>query len=263
MKNRGYVRIERLLMENYGQISAIIDAQAPSFEYFLKTQIFDSGIWNIIQKINVETEIYVFSGIIRDFLTGDYSGIRDIDFVLTEDKYFRDLICKLERKNIINVKFNQFGGIKIIFKQIHIDIWCIQNTWGIRNEEKDATVDALIDSAFFNFQAIVYSLRKHKFIYHADFCRFLQTKIMDVVYWKNPNIELCIVNVCHYWTLYGYYISKNLVCWIKLHYTKNMDFIHVQQKHFGKVIYTQEYIKTFINHLFIQLQCIESNGKNT
>lgn len=250
-------------MKNYDQVSTIIDAQAPSFEYFLKTQIFDDRIWDIIQEIATESEIYVFSGIIRDFLTGDYSGARDVDFVLTEDRYFRKLIYRLKKKNIINVNYNQFGGIKIILKKIHIDIWRLQNTWGIKNEGKEATVDALIDSAFFNFQAIVYSLREHKFIYHTDFCGFLKTKVMDVVYQKNPNIELCIVNVCHYWTLYGYNISKKLARWLKLHYTEKMDFAHVQQKHFGKILYPQEYIKTFINNLFLQLQCIESNGKNT
>lgn len=234
-------------------ISTIINTQAKSFELFIRTQIFDDKSWSIIQDITKVSELYIFSGIIRDFLTGDYSGFRDVDFVLTENKYFNRLIKTLLKNNIVDIYFNQFGGLKITFKELHIDIWRIEDTWGIKKEKKEATADSLVDSAFFNFQAIVYSLHQHRFIFHEDFCRFIKTRVMDVVYDKNPNEALCVINVCHYWSLYKYGISRKLALWLKVHYKRNMHLLNVQSRHFGRIIYPLDYIDNFMKNLFLQL----------
>lgn len=234
-------------------VSIIINAQAKAFELFLRTQIFDVKSWRVIQDITKAGELYIFSGIIRDFLTGEYSGFRDIDFVFTENKHFYRLMNILAQKGIVDLQYNQFGGLKITYNNFHIDVWRIQDTWGIKNEKKAASADSLVDSAFFNFQAIVYSLHQRRFIFHDDFCKFLKTRVMDVVYDKNPNVALCVVNVCHYWALYNYGISKNLVSWLKIHYRKNVDLLLAQQRHFGRILYTLEYIDKFMNHLFLQI----------
>lgn len=241
------------MKDYHSSIARIIDEQNLSFGYFLKTYLLNERSWDVIQEIVKRSDIYVFSGIIRDFLTGSYSGVRDLDFVLTEKGQINRLLDWLIKKELVQIHFNQFNGIKMKLGDYHIDIWHIQDTWGIKQEKKEATVDALIDSAFFNFQAIVYSLRNKQFIYHSDFCRFLETKVMDIVYEKNPSIPLCIVNVCHYWTLYNYNISSKLVRWLKLHYRKDMDLTEVQLKHFGSVFYPQDYINSFLKSLFIQL----------
>lgn len=240
-------------MPNWSPISTIINSQAKAFELFLRTQIFDDESWKIIQDITKASELYIFSGIIRDFLTGDYNGFRDIDLVLAENKYFNRFIKILLKNDIVSLDFNQFGGIKITFNNLHIDVWKIEDTWGIKNEKKEATADSLVDSAFFNFQAIVYSIHQHRFIFHDDFCRFLEMRVMDVVYDKNPNEALCVVNVCHYWTLYNYGISRKLTLWLKKHYKKNKDLLLVQQRHFGRILYSIEYIDKFIKNLFAQL----------
>lgn len=242
-----------LHMNSNSSIPKVIDAQNGSFRYFLETHVLNEKSWEAIKKIVQETEVYVFSGVIRDFLTGDYSGVRDLDFVLVDDNYFKRLATLLAKKNIVKMHFNQFGGIKMEIGAYHIDIWRIQDTWGIRDKGLKATVDSLIDSAFFNFQAIVYSLRENRFIYHVDFCQFLNTRVMDVVYDRNPNIPLCIVNVCHYWALYRYYISHRLACWLKEHYMENMELYSVQLRHFGQILYTKEFISKFMNSLFLQL----------
>lgn len=231
---------------------AVMKDKAKEFESLLQEKIFGPTIWSIIQDIANDWDLYIFSGIIRDFLTGNYNGFRDVDMVIAEGKHL-DLFMKMLNKNDnVNVDLNRFGGFKISFNNIHIDIWKIENTWGIVEEGKKPTVDALIDSAFFNFQAIVYSIRQHKFIFHDDFNSFLKTRVMGIVYDKNPNVAFCIVNTYRYHIKYNYGISQELALWLKTHYKKDKELLLIQERRFGQILYPIEDIDAFINTIKVK-----------
>lgn len=234
-------------------ISNIIKAQAPAFELFLKTQILDKQIWDIITEISKQSDIYVLSGVIRDFLTGSFRGVRDLDFVLTKSESFTHLLDLLQSMTSVKIRKNHFGGIKLITKELQIDLWYLEDTWGIKKRGLPANTDSLIHSVFFNFSAITFAVNEKKFIFDDYFCRFLTTNVLDIVYEENPNIPLCIINTFHYSFLFNYGISIRLAKWIQKHYKKGMDFIKIQEEHFGHVLYAQKNIELFIGNIIKQL----------
>lgn len=237
----------------YLSISHDIDAQAKSFKIFLRTFVLDKEGWNAFNEISKTGDIYIFSGIIRDFLTGEFDGIRDFDLVLGS-KIPRNILVVDYLRHSSNYRKNNFGGMKINHNNLSIDIWYLKDTWGIKSEHYNPTPEALIKTAFFNFSAIVYDFNAEKFIYDESFLYFLSTKTMDIVYTKNPNIPLCLVNIYYYQKKYNFTVGERMVKWIEENYFPSIDLITIQNKHFGRVIATKEQLSEFYNHLLNSYQ---------
>lgn len=221
-----------------------IIAQEPAFYYFIKEFILDRDSWQALNILLSRDHVFILSGVIRDFLTGDYDGARDFDIVLLHGNFKDFEILRFLRKS--ERRKNSFGGVKIRHYNEVVDIWRMSDTWGLKKLNLELTPESLINTVFFNFSAIVYDLNNRKFIFDDRFCRFLQTQIMDVVYPENPNIPLCLVNIYHYQQRYGYRVSERMARWIKAHYHVEFDLETVQQRHFGNVLYPNEIIKNFI-----------------
>lgn len=224
-----------------------IIAQENAFYYFIKTFVLDDESWKLLNALASHEQVYVLSGIIRDFLTGEYEGVRDFDCVLVHGNIKDVDIIQFLRKS--ERKVNSFGGIKIKRPGEVIDIWRLADTWGIKKQNIAPSTTALLDSVFFNFSAILYDFNNKKFIFNERFCQFLSTKTMDIVYPENPNIPLCLVNVLYYHLRYGYNVSLKLAKWIKQHYSKGDDLEEVQIKHFGYLLFANDYIEDFFHQI--------------
>lgn len=224
-----------------------IVAQEEAFFYFIKTFILDDESWKILNALASQEQIYVLSGVIRDFLTGEYNGARDFDCVLVYGNIKNVEVIQFLRKS--THKVNSFGGIKIKRPSEVLDIWRLADTWGIKRKQLDATPKSLLDTVFFNFSAIIYDFNEKKFIFDDRFCQFLQTRTMDIVYPENPNIPLCLVNVLYYHQKYGYNVSLKLAKWIKQKYSEGMDLETVQKRHFGGLLYANDYIEDFFHQI--------------
>lgn len=72
---------------------------------------------------------------------------------------------------------------------------------------------------------------------------------MDVVYTENPNIPLCLVNILYYHLKNGYHVSMGLARWIQQNYSKELKFEKVQKKHFGQILYGDDYIEDFFHQI--------------
>ena len=168
-----------------------INSQARSFKLFLDRFILSPKVRNSIEKISKHSSVYIFSGIIRDFLTGVIDVVRDCDIVINPGQAFKIPVSLLRKARY---ERNQFGGLKIMGDDMSLDVWFLENTWGIVKEGDIPEVDSLLKRTFFNFSSIVFDYTNEKFIYTEEFVVFLQTNTMEVVYPLNPNNELCIVN---------------------------------------------------------------------
>lgn len=65
----------------YNNIKQKIDQQAYSFKIYLKEFLLDQKTWELLNLIALQTDIYIFSGVIRNFLLG-YLENRDLDIVV-------------------------------------------------------------------------------------------------------------------------------------------------------------------------------------
>lgn len=138
-----------------------IDSQADFFKYYLQ-ECLSEEMRSILNAISLKTEVYVFSGMIRNFFLGE-SCFRDLDIVVG------DVNCVIDAINAAteNVDFsiNSFGGLKVKIQNLSIDLWELDKTWGIQNESMELSPYSLLRTAFFNFSAIVFDYNKTRFYY--------------------------------------------------------------------------------------------------
>lgn len=209
---------------------------------------FSNDVLDIINIIKTETNIYLFSGVIRNyFINKRFEGLRDIDFLIEDDLDLTIMFPKYE------ISKNNFGGYKIHTTNNTIDIWAIKNTWALNYGQlkiKYSQLDYLPNTTFFNFSSILYSLNNKEFIVGKPFLRFLRDKELDIVMEQNPFPSLCIVNSFYYSDKYSLKMSGKLKKYILKNFEQNnLDYTNIQLKHFGRVMYSSDDIKKRINDL--------------
>ncbi len=219
-----------------------IDGQARSFKAFIRSFLLNDNT-ELLDEIARQTKVYIFSGVIRNFFCG-IPQQRDLDIVI---KNINQLKISTDI-NSFRLTQNSFGGWKVQLNNLIIDTWGLENTWGIKKDKLEPTPESLIKTSFFNFSSIAYDYNEERFIYDTDFLLFLITEMMDVVYTKNPNIPLCVINSLHYRMKFGYGLSANLCQWLVRNstYVSDSDYRRVQLKHFSSVIYNISEIEKFI-----------------
>lgn len=203
----------------------------PFFDYLMGSVLSENARF-LLDTLMQRTDVYIFSGVIRNFLLG-FTENRDMDIVVADLEAvsfdypeLRD--CRVSR--------NSFGGYKAVIDGIYIDIWSLETTWGIQIKGMRRNPYSLIKTAFFNFSAIVFDLKKKRFIYDEGFCSFLRTRTMDVVLPENPNIALCILNTIYYAKKYKFPLSYRLCAWVRKRYDETLPFEDVEQAHFHKSV---------------------------
>jgi len=168
---------------------------------------------------------------------------RDIDFVV----YAKGKISlPIGLLHGIEITRNKFGGVKLNLPHITIDIWSLQDTWGLQQINGNATPNTLVKTVFFNFSAIAFDYNRQRFIYSYDFLDFYATKMMDVVYGRNPYPTACVVNTFYYAQEYGFSIGKKLKNWIAKQILGN-DIENQQLRRYGEVKYSEEVVRAFAN----------------
>ncbi len=205
----------------------------------------EETVLNFIKSINKKTEVYIFSGIIRNFFLGK-KDFRDIDIIIKDKINLNRILSKYDTCK------NSFGGYKVIVNNTSIDLWYLEDTWMYQHEKtlNFYLAHYIPNTAFFNFSSIIYSITERKFYFNSDFVRFLRDKKIDVVNKTNPNYPLCIINSLYYSDEYNLSLSKNLKDFIKLIYKRNYsNYSLIQLKHFGRIIYSDEDIAKRISLL--------------
>lgn len=233
--------------DRYFLLRKVIDKQSDSFYLYLNT-FFPQGIIGLLEELSMQTDLYIFSGVIKNFLLG-FLEHRDLDLVINHTRKLQIHLGKLRELGLTEIKRNKFDGVKLMLDDMEVDIWRLEDTKGIVEQSLEPTPENLIRTSFFNFSAIVYDFNYGKFIYGEDFCRFLLRRELDVVYEENPFVESCIVSTIYYAEKYELSIGKKLCHWIVTHYDIDMDFKKVQIRRFGRKNYSNSEIMNFVQIL--------------
>lgn len=215
------------------------------FLNFLTDKIGLKGL-SFLEELAKISEVYIFSGVVRNFFIRYNGDIRDLDIVVkAENDSLENLLSTLQYER------NSFGGYKLIIDSLKVDLWRIENTWAYKTNKINIDLFnfyTLPNTAFFNFSAIIFHYNNKKFIYNQGFLKFLKTKKIDLVLAENPMPQLCIVNTLYYHHKFNLAISINLKKYCISYFFKynEDDFNQVQLKHFKEIKYEYLYIKEFV-----------------
>jgi hypothetical protein len=206
---------------------------------------FGEGIISMLDKLSNVTQVLIFSGVIRNFIL-DKRGCRDLDIVLT------DKVSIEEFFNPSLLKRNSFGGYKIQYNGLTVDLWYLEETWDLKDKMvlPFDLMSYIPSTAFFNFSSVVYNYTTKKFIATNDFLKFIKTKEMDIVNERNINKHLCIVNTFYYRDTYALKISNRLAKYVKKYFAVLPDkYSAVQIKHWGFVRYSYHTLSNMVSDL--------------
>jgi hypothetical protein len=206
---------------------------------------------DFIDCLKSNTELFVFSGVLRDFLLRyNEQKPRDFDFVIGKSNK------KIEKLlNRYLVRRTQFGGYKCLINNKIIDIWALEDTWAIKKYRPFYLQNYLPLTAFFNITAAVYLLNENKLFIHDSLRRFLEDKNhreLDFVLEDNPYPALCVVKSLELMDKFKLPVADRLKNYL-IHFNKvlnNVSYHEAQMKHFGIIKYDYYTINNTIINLY-------------
>jgi hypothetical protein len=153
----------------------------------------------------------IFGGAVRDIALFDpIFKPADIDIVID--------CCEWELHSFfsdIQHTRNRFGGVRFKFNNQFYDVWCLNKTWAISQNYFDKyELNTLIDTTFFNIDAVFFSLFDRKIYARSSYIEDLQNRILDINFKPNPNPEGMARRALKYAITRNFSLSSALVEYI-------------------------------------------------
>ena len=201
--------------------------------------MIDEEVMAFLDNLSGLCDLYVFSGVIRDYFLNVIST-RDLDIVFEGEVEIEEFL------SYYNWKKNSFGGYKIEIGGVKVDLWRVKDTWAL-GYQKAMNYDLpkfIPYTAFFNFSSIIFHYNKVKFYHTPYFAKFIRDKEIDITYYPNANVPLCIVNSFYYSDKLGLPLGGTLINYIKQRFRPDDEvYEKVQIRHFGVILYDRNEIK--------------------
>lgn len=128
-------------------------------------------------------ETVIFGGMLREFGLGNIrSFTSDIDLVSNAKRHeILDAIVHFSPTE------NRFGGFRFSVDGQKFDLWALEDTWAFRAglvEGRNFT--NLLDTTFFNIDAIAYHIGKRQFLHAPHYETILEKRLLDLNLRQNP-----------------------------------------------------------------------------
>ncbi|MDK1386575.1 hypothetical protein QN224_14285 [Sinorhizobium sp. 8-89] len=127
--------------------------------------------------------VAIVGGMVRDFARVGKTGfLSDVDLVVDAPP---SEVADLART--IDAKANSFGGFSLAEPGWNVDFWALETTWAVR--EGHVRARGLPDfprSTFFNYDAILYDIRKRRVLCGDTYFAGLHQKVMEINLLPNP-----------------------------------------------------------------------------
>ncbi|WP_311747458.1 hypothetical protein [Proteus columbae] len=156
--------------------------------FFYEESLNNRALSLIMNKANSfdSSSVYAFGGVVRDIELQNTPS--DIDLVFNGDRNEFNLL--LEDLNGERLTKNKFGGFRIKTNKLDIDFWHFEDTWAFSNdkvENVNNSIDNILLTTFFNWDAILFDLKKQDIICGNYYYYNLNSRYLDINLSDNPN----------------------------------------------------------------------------
>lgn len=143
------------------------------------------AVSHFIDEVSVCAAVFVFGGALRDIsLLGAAGFSSDVDIVVKVNNHdaFTDILGKFDATQ------NKFGGYRVRLGRWNFDIWEVDRTWAFSvGAVKARSHLSLLETTFFNWDAILYDCRAGSLHHGQDYFSDLSAKYLELVLEDNPN----------------------------------------------------------------------------
>lgn len=147
----------------------------------------DTGEMTFLRQVLEENfigfeRVAVIGGLVRDFAYGGRQSFRsDVDIVIDAPK---ERIAEIASS--LHATPNRFGGFGCKKGPWKIDFWALETTWARRHVAVNSLED-IISSTFFDWDAVAYDLKEKKLICSEDYLSRIRSGILEVNLQPNPS----------------------------------------------------------------------------
>lgn len=142
-------------------------------------------VLDTLSALNRVGRVVIFGGAIRDLaLYGNTEFPSDIDVVL-ECADAHTLAAQMES---LKAYRNRFGGFRFSTIKWKFDVWRLEDTWALKQGHVAGhSARALLQSTFFDWDAIAYDFTNREFHFLDGYFERLQEGVVDINLEPNPN----------------------------------------------------------------------------
>ena len=157
-------------------------------------------------------EVAIVGGMLRDLLLrDDYASFcSDVDLVVDAPET-PEVRALLREYGAVG---NRFGGwaLSTTWKA---DVWLLGRTWArVHGHREVARVDDLLETTFFNWDAVLYSLSRKRVVCHDSYLADLDNRFLYVNLEPNPNRVGSCVRTLRFAVLWGGVVSPRLASFV-------------------------------------------------
>ena len=145
---------------------------------FSKTPAMRRIRQEIINPLDDVGEVAVVGGLVRDIVRFgvDQRPISDLDLVIDgPSSRVREVAEGL------GARPNRFGGYNVSTEFYEVDFWALSTTWAKNNTSiRIESVEDLIKSTFFNWDAIVYSITNNRTFFGENYLQEISDRVLEI-----------------------------------------------------------------------------------
>ena len=174
--------------------------------------------------------VAIIGGLVRDIARKGKVGFQsDIDLVIdAEPASVAALAAKLDATP------NRFGGFSSIHPHWKIDFWSLPNTWAAAvGLEQVNTLADLVNTTFFDCDAICYEVQKRRVHAKPDYLERLAGRIIDINLLPNPSIDGDLLRATRRILLWNFRPGPGLRAFIER---------ELNNESFGRIVATEQAI---------------------
>lgn len=143
------------------------------------------AVSRFLGEVAVCADVFVFGGALRDIsLWGVPRFSSDVDIVLQVN----DVDALVDILGRYGASQNKFGGYRVRLSRWNFDVWEVSKTWAFSVGAVELQSHlSLLETTFFNWDAILYDYRSGALHYRKDYFSNLSSRYLDLVLEENPN----------------------------------------------------------------------------
>lgn len=172
------LRIANTLNEVSDSVHRFIHADAPSNRELLN---------HVIKPLSEIGEVLIIGGLVRDlaFYGTDERPVSDIDLVVRGSPS-----ALAEYAKLVGAEANKFGGYGLKTPAFKADFWAFSSTWAKQaGHVPIQKSEDLLRCTFFDWDAIIYSLRSRRVSAIDNYIGRLHSRVLDLNLEPNPSVK--------------------------------------------------------------------------
>ena len=225
-------------MDDREKILSLIKIQSANNEDFKR----------FFEVLNLYMNVVLIGGAARGALENDFNP-RDLDFILNNDNMndFESIIKNLH----INYIKNSFGGYKLKFKNLEVDVWSIYTHNSFIKGFMEPSVENLEKSCVINYDSVLYDFKKNV-LYDSIYQNCKKTKIIkligDLKMINSNGIGRNVARLIRKQLESGYKFDNRTIKYIEDYFKSNSkeDLYSAYQQHY-KELPSKNFINSVIN----------------